>query len=386
MNDSRVLCITNRELQDSESNIYTAKADELPTSLFDFDVIIVDFQVFKDYEDTSDFFNRKSQIQKLLKSGGLIFVSSFDRQYYTLGNQSVGYKKLSSTMWLPFDIQISDEAGATIENIHKSIKNLIERFGCHWEVFFTKYPENSIVLAENRTGDAISLAIPYESGYVIFLPYTDNDEMLYLIKNYKNIFDNLKENKEMKLHPKWLDNFLTPKEKTLIENANVIEKELTKYGDFKRLIFESGDNLANITKKALEEYGFNVEVPGEGTVPDLEISLSTDLKGIVEIKGVHGIIDLDDMRQLLHYFVDKRDIEKENVKGIFIANYGIDEEPDKRGEAFSKDAIKLANNHNICLLTTLQIYYSLLKIWEGKISKEEVRNKIIETSGLCNLV
>lgn len=381
----KILCLTLDDITKKENVTLVKDSRELPT-IFDFEVFVVDFSAISTYAGLQFLQEKRGEIIKFLRTGGCLFVLCISNARF-IEKEGV----IDSTAFLPLTIKASEYSGDTIMDVHPSVKDLFDKFEFSWYITLSGYSEDYTVLARNRAGDTIGVAFPYESGHVVILPCARDPKALdYIIENHRKITSSLRRSVEEKGSvpaPDWVAKFPTPQEQELLEQSKNIEAKLDKYTSFKRLFFESGKGLEKIVKKTFLEFGLTAEKVGEGTVPDLEVDLSPESKGVVEIKGVTGKIDLDDLRQLLQYYVDKREIERQNVKGIFVCNWNTDKPPDERQkEPFSQDALELAEKHDFCLLTTSEFYHALVAIWEGNITKDEIREKIVNAKRICRLV
>jgi len=397
MSKTRILCLSKEF--DLEEEIIKENHIEIVTSvlrlptIYDFDIFLVDNSLIDDYYTGKQLNEKRHEIEKLLKSGGHLFVYSIESKRFSSGSSSV-----SSVDWLPIYISLEAKSGHTIKQIHPCIEKLFKEFKFCWKAYFSRIPENSTKLALNRADDVISIVNFYEEGYIFLLPAPDEEKSeegevaKYLIKNYSEIIRILKEGKkeeieEEEVKPEWLENILSEEEKELLDEYQKIEEKIGKITFFKRLLYQTGKGLENVVRKALLEIGIEAKKIGEGTVPDLEATLGEGLTGIIEIKGVRGKINLDHLRQLLQYYMDKKEIEKQNVKGILIANYEIDKNPEERSEeAFSKDAIDLAENYGFCLITTTDLYNALIKLWNDDTLGEKIKNNIKQKVGICSLL
>ena len=100
--------------------------------------------------------------------------------------------------------------------------------------------------------------------------------------------------------------------------------------------------------------------------------------GVCEVKGLEGSADRRNLRQLLDYYIEQRDIEERNVKGILIVNHYRNQKPNDRGNPATPEGMDLAKKHNFCILSTAELYNLLIQFWQNKITKEDFLKRFLE--------
>jgi len=108
-------------------------------------------------------------------------------------------------------------------------------------------------------------------------------------------------------------------------------------------------------------------------------------KIIAEIKGLKEIAHERNITQMYKWRVAELQKEEESVKKIkqiFICNAYRNKKPEERGNFFDQKVIKISESHDWGLLSTLELYNSLLKIWDGELKKEEVISIIENQTGI----
>lgn len=317
---------------------------------------------------------KKSEISELdifFENGGLCIVI-------------LPYSGLSSyyLSWCPFekDIEYKKYKGTTFYNKNKEYDFLFNYIRYNICTQYDVYPSDSIILATNKPNNPIMIIIPYSKGRCVFLPYTqDLDTLFSAIYNNLDKFYPI-EKPEPSLKPMWVNDFLTKRENELFLEKEKIESELGKYSIYKQLLWETGRNLEQLVKKALIELGVEVIELSQDSACDLEIKLGDDLIGVCEIKGLSQSANKDDIRQLLEYFIEQRDLKDRKVMGILIINHFKDIHPSKRNEPISNGAKEIIKRHNFKVITTIELYNHLVYLWQKKFSINEflksLRNEI----------
>lgn len=355
----RVLCIGDFE----ENENYTVGSffHGIPT-IYDFDMVILDIPSAVSYSFFGRLSERKNEFIEFFKSGGTCFALSAPR--FT-------HERKSNYDWCPFYLYAENKSGETVICKSDRAKWLFDSVSFRWSTHFSSYSKDvSTILAVNRAGHPISLHVPYERGHCIFLPHTREKKGLVNLLMQKGL--NLIPKKEGELGeiPEWLGEFSTKEEMDLLKGYQEIEGKLGKYNKFKRLLWETGKRLERVVIDSFREIGIDAMELPEGSHADFEFPLTEEVTGVCEVKGILGSVDRDDLRQLLDYYVEQRDIEQRNIKGIFVANHFRNLTPKERGDVATEGALDIAKKHDFCIISALRLYRILDDVWRGKITKE----------------
>jgi hypothetical protein len=285
----------------------------------------------------------------------------------------------------------------------------------HLEKLFTEKELNSSyprcwldkTIANNGFNRPVSFSLNYglhnkkndsveKSGPIIFLqaPYKSNSvesAIKILLENYgvHNITP----------APSWVSEIRVPGEefiereiKQLLEQRTIIDGEILKKESekkvtirFKKLLFETGDELRNIVWETFEEIGFSVDKNDiqkeDGSIKDIS------KVAVLEVKGREKSLTTDDARQLDDWITDYTSRTGTEPIGLLIGNHYRLEAPTNRVEPYPNDVIRYvkARSTKMCLMTTLQLFKIYCDIKNGKLNPVEIRKKIMENSGIFNL-
>lgn len=346
----------------------------LPT-IFDYEIVILNLPNL-DEHSFKVFESKKQEFQKFFESGGICFVILAREMGETMTNYS----------WCPFKdkLKIENKEGETFIVIDRKAKFLFDSVRFFWNCYFSEIKIEHKILATNRTKDPVSIVVPYHNGYCVFLPrpilYPDLTNLItlheLLMKRGLELIPEKEDKQDASNLPGWASSLATKQELSLIKTLNEINRKLGKYAKFKQLYWQSGDNLNALVTSAFEELGFAITRLPKETHADFEVKIDENLTGVCEVKGLLGNATIQDLRQLLEYYTDQRDIEKRNVKGIFVVNHYRTQEPDSRGAPATRDAMDLIRKYNFKLITTKELYGLLVEFWEMALSKEDIRNRI----------
>ena len=343
----------------------------LPT-IFDYEFAVMDL-----YGLNSPYYKyiakKKDEFRKFFRTRGICYVIM--TKYHQDDN-------FSNFDWCPFadKLKIMNKSGETVICKKKDADFIFDEIEFKWNCFFSEYPENTTILATNRANDPISIMVPYLNGYCIFLPYAEETNKLLdlLIKKGLNIIPEKEGEIVTAELPSWATEFMTETELKLLKSRNKIVEKLGKYNKFKPLLWETGDNLQELVIDAFEELRIEVAKLPKESHGDFEFPIKKDLTGVCEVKGLLGNADRRNLRQLLNYFIEQRDIEKRNVKGVLIVNHFRNEKPTERGNPVTEDALDLIKTYNFHVLTTIELYDCLTKNWENKLTKDDFLGRFQE--------
>jgi len=200
--------------------------------------------------------------------------------------------------------------------------------------------------------------------------------------------------------PAWTNNIEIPGEASIkkdieaskqqLEALTTIIKEkgesLIELQKFKRLLYETGLPLQELVKSTFDEIGVKTK---PSVVTDEFIIEIHGQEALIEVKGNVKSITKDDVAQLVADIMEHLKKTSQEVKGILIGNGWRLEPPEQRDIdnkfIFSRDAIKVAENHNIALLSTTELFKAYCLILENPIKKEEILNKVISGVGITLL-
>lgn len=238
---------------------------------------------------------------------------------------------------------------------------------------------------------------PYASGGGLFLlPIIDSydtkpliESLLYKIGLYTKT-----------PLPAWTNSIEIPGEESIkkdIETSNEQLEALTtvirEKGDslvelqkFKGLLYETGLTLQELVKLTFDEIGVKTK-PSVAT-DEFVIELSGQ-EVLVEVKGNVKSVTKDDVAQLVADLMEHLKKTGQEINGLLIGN-GWRLEPLEQRDVgnkptFSRDAIRVAENHNIALLSTTELFKAYCQILETPTRKEEIISRIIGGAGILKL-
>ncbi|KCZ71910.1 hypothetical protein ANME2D_01966 [Candidatus Methanoperedens nitroreducens] len=363
---------------------YDFKGKHIIPSLLDYNVVFVNLpKIGYNSASISYFFAKYNEIPLFLTGGGIIVLICPSEKTYanTIG---IGpYSSINTYSFLPFKLNNFNTHGETIEpNLQHPLSTILKKYKVRWECYFN-YGNAEHVIGRNMVKLPVSLSIPYSNGYVILMPLFEEDKFVQVLndlldiikKNYfqKNIISSSTQT------PLWVNKYQINKEINLIKQFEEIKSELHRYNEIRKILYTTGIELTKAVAYVFSELGFKVIEKEHEGLHDIEAE-TDKFFSIIEVKGLKGHANVDDLRQLLDHHIEASK-QNEDVKGIFILNHYKEDEPSNRKEPFSKDAIRLGTKNEFCMMTTIDLFKIYSQYIEGKIKIETIISRIKETKG-----
>jgi len=316
--------------------------------------------------------------------------------------------------WFPLLIETEIEGGTLFTVIEKKYQEYFKRLK-DWKYYYltendiddskiqefhsAKYIEvERKTIAVNKLGHPISIEIGFskldETGYIkqesrfILLPATneeDSSDDIDTIISMNKLIDQVEA-------PDWVSEILIPNEVVLKDELDKAESKLiekrTNYNNLikhKRLLYDFSYSLQNICEFTLRELGANIK-PSE--VSDEFIIEFGGQEVLVEVKGKKKSVDKDDLGQLVVDIGQHLRKTGKSIKGLFIGNGWRDIPPQEREagnhKTFPKEIAQAAEDNNVGLLPSTELYKAYCQILEEKLSKNDFLNKIFNSSGIIH--
>jgi len=339
-----------------------------------------------------------------------------------------GYLGLIRTNdWCPVSIKIVQETGKFIKVVDESYQDYFRDFK-EWQYYFESkslevtdmeeyYSDNNWnvsrklkPIAINKVERPIAIEVVFSffkyggfqilseknGGKLVLLPvanqYDTNACVSYLIQRHKQY--------EQTPPPVWINQIEIPGETSLKEDVEnkkhqleIIESEVKEsersLGEFtkhKDILYETGIPLQELVKSTLDKMGINVKL---SIVTDEFIIEINSQEALVEVKGNVKSITKDDVAQLVTDLMEHLKKTGQEIRGLMIGNGWRLHPPEQRGVGnrpiFSRDAVKVAENHNIGLLSTTELFRAYCQVLEDPESRERILETIVNGVGVLEI-
>ncbi|NVM44104.1 MAG: hypothetical protein HWN79_04215 [Candidatus Lokiarchaeota archaeon] len=350
----------------------------------DYDVFFIDFEDYHRFD-----YDQTNALRKLI-SGELaqikfIFASKIDSVITQAHQRKEETSDIISSLWSGIPPSIITKGNKIVMtnpkyNLSKLLFNEKNQpYHWKWAIQPKDLPSDSYVLAKNKKGNIISLIVRLEKNFLIFLPQPTlkRDFIETCLANidkfelelYKRGFD-LAIKK-----PKWLKDYDRFDKKSLVEESLEINEKIKRIESYEILLYGYDKPLEKTISKIFSFLGFqNIR----RTVDRTDLFCETEnTKILAEIKGLEKIAHEKNISQMYKWHAEELEKEKEEesmkrIKQIFICNAYRNKKPEERGSFFDKTVIKKSESQEWGLLSTLELYNALLKIWNGELTKEQV--------------
>ena len=360
----------------------------LPT-IYDYQVIFISADAIKKF--TKELNERKKEFDEFFNAPfkGVVIVP-------LVGGIRDNY------LWTGVHIKVIDKAGDAIElNKNNFLFNLLNKNkeALKWsgQLYDESVDRNALkdsdIIARNIIGKTVSFQIKRGNGLIIFLPddhfYYANSRTSYL----RDLLTVIKSKTELSSNfniPIWSSSpkYVLGLEYNLQEKIKEIRERISKLEKAKSILWLSGNDLTSAICFVLKEMGINCKNTEKDGKHDIEIN-ERKLKAVIEVKGLKGCANADNLRQLEDWKRECIKSGKDNIKGIFILNEFREVEPELRKAEckkaigtdypFTKDAIRIAERENFVLMTTYQLFRLYKENIDGKFNKNEFLEKILSS-------
>ncbi len=318
---------------------------------------------------------------------------------------------LNTNGWLPLSIKTQIENGTTVNLKNEAYKGFFKRLK-GWKYYYL--PEESDdykeiekfhgpihierkIIATNKLGKPLAMELVTscwdgsskhyveQNSRIILLPATSEDtseDIDTIIALTKSI--------DQTEAPDWVDRISIPNESVIKGELATAERMLTETRDHynnlikhKRLLYDYSYSLQDICQFTLKELGANTK---PSVVTD-EFIIEFDGKEVlVEVKGKNKSIDKDDLGQLVVDIGRHLRETGKSIKGLFIGNGWRNLPPDKRetgnNRTFPTEIAKAAEDNNVGLLSSAELFNAFCKVLEGQLSKDHFLSTIFNSSGI----
>lgn len=161
------------------------------------------------------------------------------------------------------------------------------------------------------------------------------------------------------------------------------ENSLAELQKFKGLLYETGLTLQELVESTFNEIGVNTK-PSVATDEFIIELIGQEV--LIEVKGNVKSVTKDDVAQLVADLMEHLKKTGQEIQGLLIGNGWRLEPLEQRDignkHIFSKDAIRVAENHNIILLSTNELFKAYCQILEEPTRKKDILNAIIGSKGI----
>jgi len=227
-------------------------------------------------------------------------------------------------------------------------KNFTWKAHANYSVVSYDEEQSKRYVATNIEDNPIAFEAPLGNGRMLYLPFynfaKEEEESIFL-RDLLDAIENRYKVPRDELVPSWASktNYRLPSEEEVERNARMVEQERISLVKVKSMLWLDGVELVNSVAHTLTKLGIQCEVKEEEGKHDIEI-LEPELHAVVEVKGLTGFANYQDIRQLLDWQVEAEKGD-ERIKGIFVLNDFRDVEPELRETMMREDSGRQVSIH-----------------------------------------
>lgn len=181
--------------------------------------------------------------------------------------------------------------------------------------------------------------------------------------------------------PQWVTKYSFKDEPPLGKKALKIEQELQIFDMFKRLLYTTDIPLEEAVAFTLNYLEFEDVVHIIDNPDNPDITLNHDGKKVLlEVEGTKKVGKKKKILQLEGWMKRELDTDKkaDEIQGIYVVNHFRDTDPSSRESPLSDHAKEFMKRYQFKLFTTSTLFDIAKDVKEGKLSKQDAKQKVWE--------
>ena len=248
------------------------------------------------------------------------------------------------------------------------------------------------VLARNKVGDIIALAIPFDEGRLVLLPPLSGVSPRREAEVLVRTIEASEVHPGFLSSPDWLPGYSVPGEDSLRDELAGLsdrqEKLKAKYHEvssllekkavFSRILYSKGRfTFLPAIVGSLSALGFSVEKLGD----ELTLSCEEGDALCIAVSSEDSMIGVAPYRRLADSVALSRTSSEGPSKGILIINASRELDPKRRPTQFTAELLRGCKGEGFCLLTTYELYKMVQQALGGKADLAALRRSILDCDG-----
>lgn len=366
-------------------------------SICGYNILIIDLQTIKKYEDIKQF-NKEELDDFFSKPSVLVCLSDEEVSYegypfLELEGRALKTYTATNYDWIPElkGVTIVSKTGRGLKPTDDAgrFSNLFEAYEWEWKCHFGKPPRKYIPIAHNISNQDVALRADIGEGKVFIIPTPEMSIYEYdkypaflrlLIDVCEEEIQELSERERKE--PDWVKQNVDPLESKLLQDSRPYIEQYQTLRSARGLLYETGTILTRIVCFVVDKLGFKAEMKEEEGRQDIEVN-EDDFNTVIEVtSSEEDWINIRKTRQLSDWCRRFEQEEGKKPKGILIANHFCNLPPSERDTPFTGEALKQGEREGFCLMTTVDLYKIFCKSIKGEINKDQIKELLISTKGL----
>ena len=198
--------------------------------------------------------------------------------------------------------------------------------------------------------------------------------------------------------PQWIDCYSLPAEAPIAAKIDDLNQELEENSKLlhaaqgraeeaarpKQVLFEKGLALEAVVRDVLRELEAKVDDPETEGIEDGRL-FQGGRAAVIEVKGRDGGIKQADIRQVVQWASEAKLRDGVTYKPLIVANPYCETRLEERGEPLTGNARSYAENGEVGLLTTVQLYEALRQHQLGELDINTFWDSVFNAAGIADL-
>jgi hypothetical protein len=292
------------------------------------------------------------------------------------------------------DDVVRTDTGHPFDEYLRAFEGKIVYGAVYQDLMSTPIERFATILARNRVGDVVALAIPFDEGRLILLPPVEGASPTREASVLLEAAHALAERPSFAAAPDWLPSYPLPGEEALADELQSLEErrdaltqkiaevseKLEEKTESKRALFTKGRfSFVPAVAEAFRVLGFSVE-PSDGT---LTVRSDEGDAVIVAEATEDAHVEVSAYRHLLA-IVDRTVTDGDSHhKGILVVSGSRELDPKRRPTQFSDAALRGCQSQGFCLVTSYQLFKLVQRAMTSRAKKElgALRRLLLECDG-----
>jgi len=170
-----------------------------------------------------------------------------------------------------------------------------------------------------------------------------------------------------------------------VELDQQIDAERERLSFLHAILRATGDSLVENLVQTLRFIGFEdvqiADQAGRKKQEDIQI-WDNNQPILIEVKGLSGLPSEADCQQILKYIVRRqRELDRTDVKGVFIVNHQRHVPGLERDAAFTSQQINDAIHNEYALATTWDLFQAIVKVMKGLLECADIQTALASKAG-----
>lgn len=351
------------------------------------------------------------QFKEVVSQGGIIVAFAGRKQVekyecYTWGRRYIGPMEADNYSWTPMSVHVKNRQGTQVafndNDVFGHLVRSIRQPVFYSAVFQRLGAKRDYPIARNFLDEIVGFSRRVNDGLLIFLPRFHDFGPVIEMMLKETLVDLAPKLFPYSTRHTWLlkpeyqwpqirhlqvrrEEIREEYKNKLNELDQQIDAEREKLSFLHAILRATGDPLVENLAQGLRFIDFaDVRIMDQDKKQkeeDIQI-WDNDQPILIEAKGLSGVPSEPDCQQILKYIVRRqRELDRPDVKGIFIVNHQRHVPGLERDAAFTSQQIDDAIYNKCALTTTWDLFQAIIKTMKGLLKYADIRTALVSQTG-----